>query len=100
MSKALLTNRQEEILALLTRNPDGLNCERIRNGLKNPPHLRTVQRSLAELVTGRHIAAVGNGKATVYTLLTSSGVPDLGRRVYQRGLIPLAPAVRSRLWAP
>ncbi|HBG04516.1 MAG: cell filamentation protein Fic [Geobacteraceae bacterium GWC2_58_44] len=75
MSDTLLTHQQEEILALLTRNPDGLNSEGIRSGLKNPPHLRTVQRSLAELVTGRHIAAVGKGKATIYKLLTSSGVP-------------------------
>ena len=75
MSDTSLTHQQEEILALLTRNPDGLNSEGIRSGLKNPPHLRTVQRSLAKLVTVRHIAAVGKGKATIYKLLTSSGVP-------------------------
>jgi Fic/DOC family len=68
MPHKLLTNQQEEILSLLARNP-GLTSEEIRNGLKNPPTLRTVQRRLVELITERHIAAVGKGKTTAYKLL-------------------------------
>ena len=68
MSHKLLTNQQEEILSLLARNP-GLTSEGIRNGMKNPPTLRTVQRRLVELIDERHIAAVGKGKSTAYKLL-------------------------------
>jgi len=68
MPHKLLTNLQEEILSLLARNP-GLTSEGIRNGLKSPPTLRTVQRRLVELITERHIAAAGKGKSTVYKLL-------------------------------
>ncbi len=69
MSNTPLTNQQKDILSLLARNPNGLNSEGILNGLKHPPTLRTVQRWLAELITERHIAAVGKGKATIYKLL-------------------------------
>jgi Fic family protein len=68
MPHKLLTNQQEEILSLLARNP-GLTSEGIRDGLKNPPTLRTVQRRLVELIAERHIAAVGKGKSTAYKLL-------------------------------
>lgn len=77
MSEALLTNQQTEILALLARNPNGLNSEGILNGLKRPPTLRTVQRRLAELTTERHIAAAGKGKATVYKLLAPIDVYEV-----------------------
>lgn len=53
---------------MLARNP-GLTSEGIRNGLKNPPTLRTVQRRIVELIAERHIAAVGKGKSTAYKLL-------------------------------
>lgn len=66
MPETLLTHQQEEILALLARNPGGLKSEGIRNGLKNPPHLRTVQRLLAKLAADGHVTAIGKGKATVY----------------------------------
>lgn len=69
MPKTQLTSQQEEILSMLVRNPKGLGSEGILNGLKHPPTLRTVQRWLAELITERHIAAVGKGKATAYKLL-------------------------------
>lgn len=69
MTVTLLSPQHEEILALLARHPDGLSSESIRNELNNPPHLRTVQRWLAELAAKRHIAAVGKGKATIYRLL-------------------------------
>ncbi len=69
MTDTLLTSQQKEILALLARHSDGLNSEGILKGIKNPPHLRTVQRWLAELAAERHIAVVGKGKATVYKLL-------------------------------
>jgi len=64
-----LSPQHEAILALLARHPDGRNSESIRNELSNPPHMRTVQRWLAELAAKRHIAAVGKGKATLYRLL-------------------------------
>src|SRR5450631_2141870 len=70
MPHKLLTNQQEEILSLLARNP-GLTSEGIRDGLKNPPTLRTVQRRLVELIAERHIAAVGKGKSTAYKLLAT-----------------------------
>ncbi|MDD5107171.1 MAG: Fic family protein [Desulfuromonadaceae bacterium] len=68
MPHKLLTNQQEDILSLLARN-SGLTSEGVRDGLKNPPTLRTVQRRLVELITERHIAAVGKGKSTTYKLL-------------------------------
>jgi predicted HTH transcriptional regulator len=49
MPHKLLTNQQEEILSLLARNP-GLTSKGIRNGLKNSPTMRTVQRRLVELL--------------------------------------------------
>lgn len=69
MPNTPLTNQQKEILSLLARNPNGLNSDGILNNLKHPPTLRTVQRWLAELMTEKHIAAVGKGKATIYKLL-------------------------------
>ena len=69
MIAPLLSPQQEKILALLARHPEGRSSESIRNGLSNPPHLRTVQRWLAELTANRRIAAVGKGKATMYRLL-------------------------------
>lgn len=69
MPNTPLTNQQKDILSLLACNPNGLNSEGILNCLKHPPTLRTVQRWLAELMTERHIAAVGKGKATIYKLL-------------------------------
>ncbi|MEI6207352.1 MAG: type I restriction-modification enzyme R subunit C-terminal domain-containing protein [Desulfuromonadales bacterium] len=74
MTVTLLSPQQEEILALLARHPDGRNSEGIRNELSNPPHLRTVQRWLAELAAKRHIAAIGKGKATIYRLLTPTDI--------------------------
>ncbi|HIJ95120.1 MAG TPA: Fic family protein [Desulfuromonadales bacterium] len=74
MTVTLLSPQQEEILALLARHPDGRNSESIRNELSNPPHLRTVQRWLAELAAKRHIAAVGKGKATIYRLLAPTDI--------------------------
>lgn len=75
MTVTLLPPQQEEILALLARHPNGLSSESICNGLHTPPHLRTVQRWLAELTAKRHIAAVGKGKATMYRLLAPVDVP-------------------------
>jgi Fic family protein len=69
MMRTLLSPQQEEILALLARYPEGCSSESIRNGLSNPPHLRTVQRRLAHLTAIRRIAAIGKGKATLYRLL-------------------------------
>ena len=69
MADTLLPPRQKEILTLLALHPAGLNSEGIRSGLQNAPHMRTVQRWLAELVRERHIAAIGKGRATVYRLL-------------------------------
>ncbi len=69
MTVTLLSPQQEEILAILARHPDGRSCESIRKELSNPPHLRTIQRWLAELTIKRHIAAVGKGKASMYRLL-------------------------------
>lgn len=74
MTVTLLSPQQEEILALLARHPDGCNSESIRKELSNPPHLRTVQRWLAELAAKRHIAAVGKGKATIYRLLAPTDI--------------------------
>ena len=53
MTVTLLSPQQEEILASLARHPDGRNSESIRNELSNPPHLRTIQRWLAELAASR-----------------------------------------------
>ncbi len=74
MTVTLLSPQQEEILALLARHADGRNSESIRNELNNPPHLRTVQRWLAELAAKRHIAAIGKGKATIYRLLAPTDI--------------------------
>ncbi len=71
MTEISLSPQHQEILALLARHPDGINSESIRNGLRKPPHLRTVQRRLSELTAKRHIAAVGKGKATLYRLLAT-----------------------------
>ncbi|HMN14892.1 MAG TPA: Fic family protein [Bellilinea sp.] len=82
MTDTLLPPRQKEILTLLALHPAGLHSEGIRSGLQNAPHMRTVQRWLAELVRERHIAAVGKGKATVYRLLApvdmSAALPEPG----------------------
>jgi Fic/DOC family len=80
MPHQLLTNQQEEILSLLARNP-GLTSEEIRNGLKNPPTLRSVQRRLVELIAVRHIAAVGKGKTTAYKLLAPIDIHAVSPRV-------------------
>jgi len=69
MSKTLLTPQQEEILAVLARRPQGADIGQIIDGLENPPHRRTIQRRLAALAAGKHIAVVGKGKATIYRLL-------------------------------
>lgn len=69
MIAPLLSPQQEEILAVLARHLEGRTSESIRNALRSPPHLRTVQRWLARLVVQRRIAAVGKGKATLYRLL-------------------------------
>jgi len=69
MTLALLPPQQEEIIAFLTLHPEGCASESIRNALRNPPHLRTVQRWLAELAAKGRIAAVGKGKSTMYRLL-------------------------------
>jgi len=74
MVVAALSPRQEKILALLARHPDGLGSEGIRNYLRNPPHLRTVQRQLVELTATGHIAAIGKGKATIYRLPAPSNL--------------------------
>jgi hypothetical protein len=73
MPDMLLTSQQKEVLALLALNPEGLNSESIRNGQKNTPHLRTIQRWLAKLAADRHITAVGKGKATVYMQAAPTG---------------------------
>jgi hypothetical protein len=59
---------QEEILALLAQHQGGLSSQEIRNGLKEPSHLRTVQRRLSALLAGQQITAAGKGKATIYKL--------------------------------
>ena len=81
MPDTLLTRQQEEILALLVRNPDGLNSEGIRNGLKNPPHLRTVQRWLAELAADRHITAWASCRleGNTYSRLDTQSLIEFGR---------------------
>jgi len=69
MTFTILSTKKEKILSLLARHPDGLDSERIRNTLKDPPHLRTIQRWLAELVAKERIVAVGKGKKTNYRLV-------------------------------
>lgn len=59
---------QEEILALLAQHQGGLSSRDVRDGLKEPPHLRTIQRLLSDLLARQHITAVGKGKATIYRL--------------------------------
>ncbi|KJS02586.1 MAG: cell division protein Fic [Desulfobulbaceae bacterium BRH_c16a] len=61
---------QEEILALLAQNQGGLSSQEIRDGLNEPPHLRTIQRRLSALLVGQQITAAGKGKATIYKLST------------------------------
>lgn len=75
MTDTLLPPRQREILTLLAFHPAGLGSEGIRSRLQNAPHMRTIQRWLAELVREGHIAAVGKGKATVYRLLAPLDMP-------------------------
>jgi hypothetical protein len=74
MPKTLLTPQQEEILDVLARKPQGADIGQIIHSLANPPHKRTVQRRLAALAAGKHIAVVGKGKATLYKPLATAGI--------------------------
>ncbi len=67
-----MNSLQEEILVLLSQHQEGLSSQDIRNGMTNPPHLRTIQRALSDLLARKHITAVGKGKATVYRLSSAT----------------------------
>ena len=81
MSSSLL----EEIRHILARHPEGLTSSAIRDALDAPPHLRTIQRRLAELVAGGFLTAIGQGRATAYRL----PIPD------KTASIPLSEAGRE-----
>lgn len=58
----------EEIKRILARHPDGLTSSAIRDALTAPPHLRTIQRRLAEFVAYGFLTATGQGRAKTYRL--------------------------------
>jgi len=68
-------HRHEEIRQLLLQYPDGLTSTAISASLRNPPHQRTVQRWLSELVALGAVAVSGRARATVYQLATPFGSP-------------------------
>jgi hypothetical protein len=68
-------HRHEEIRQLLLQYPDGLTSTAIGASLRNPPHQRTVQRWLSELVALGAVAVSGRARATVYQLGTPLGSP-------------------------
>ncbi len=68
-------HRHEEIRQLLLQYPDGLTSTAISASLRNPPHQRTVQRWLSELVALGAVTVSGRARATVYQLGTPSGSP-------------------------
>lgn len=74
MASGVLNSQKKEILAILSQYPDGLGSLRICRELKAPPHQRTVQRWLNELVEGRFVVATGKGRATVYGLVSSEEI--------------------------
>ena len=65
--------RHEEIRQLLLQYPDGLTSTAISAALRNPPHQRTVQRWLSELVANGTVAVSGRARATVYQLAAPVG---------------------------
>lgn len=73
MPTTQLTPQLEEILEVLASKPKGADIGQIIDSLAEPPHRRTVQRRLSELVAGKHIQVVGKGKATLYRLPVPSG---------------------------
>jgi hypothetical protein len=64
------SQRHEEIRQVLLQHPAGLTSTAIQGLLRNPPHLRTVQRWLAELAASGIVTMSGRGRATVYGLPT------------------------------
>jgi hypothetical protein len=68
-------HRHEEIRQLLLQYPDGLTSTAISASLRNPPHQRTVQRWLSELVALGAVTVSGRARATVYQLDTPLGSP-------------------------
>ncbi|MFH7321616.1 Fic family protein [Desulfurivibrio sp. D14AmB] len=72
MPPTRLTPQQEEILEALARKPREADIGQIIDSLAAPPHRRTVQRRLAELVAGKHVQVVGKGKARLYKLAPSA----------------------------
>lgn len=68
-------HRHEEIREVLLQYPDGLTSAAISASLRNPPHQRTVQRWLSELVALGAVTVSGRARATVYQLGTPLGSP-------------------------
>lgn len=69
--------QHEEIRQALRKYPDGLTSTAIRGLLDNPPHVRTIQRRLAQLVANGAVVASGRGKATTYCLSSLSAAASV-----------------------
>ena len=71
------SQRHEEIRHVLLQHPAGLTSTAIQGLLHNPPHPRTVQRWLAELVASKVVTMSGRGRATVYGLPSTGSGPTM-----------------------
>ena len=64
-----MVSQQSVVLALLARFPEGINIPFLLAHLSPPISRRTLQRRLKALEQERLVAAIGQGRATVYKLL-------------------------------
>lgn len=66
MVTSVPTPPQQAVLDVLARFPDGAGIERIEASLADPPHRRTLQRWLNELIAQDRASREGRGRAARY----------------------------------
>ena len=69
MSSTGLSSQSQALLDALAHSPQGASLDAIIGRLAAPPHRRTLQRQLAQLIAANHVAVNGLGKATTYRLV-------------------------------
>lgn len=100
MTRPLPTHAYEAVIAAIARFSSAASIEQIEESLAAPPHRRTLQRWLNDLIVQERVLREGQGRATKYRHRKMAGASaDIGAKaiatLYAETLIPLSPEAKE-----
>lgn len=100
MTKPLPTHPYEAVIDALARLPSAASIEQIEESLAEPPHRRTLQRWLNDLMAQERVLREGQGRATKYRhrKIVSASADISAKAIataYAETLIPLSPEAKQ-----